>query len=239
MSQHGGTVLMGTGVPPLPKNIVSAISQIQQYYTIEKDGAIIPKDFLTLEGALDYWNIGFKTAFKNGFLVTVLAPLMTSVFLKYVPIFGTFTPTLYDYIWSVIISYSLTIGYALILAYVARYYIGDITRSAIRNLFGGIISGTIFSTLLIVIAYNFLYFFILTEPKVAGFLMSMKDWVGIPTLQRWYTWIMGIRKALLSASLAVVINAIILLSVPVVFMLTKARRVSKEIDNREKWQIGV
>lgn len=60
----------GSGAPR-PRNIINAISEIQQFYVIESQGQEIPAEFLTLEGALDFFKIGATSGFKEGlFLIT-------------------------------------------------------------------------------------------------------------------------------------------------------------------------
>lgn len=233
------TIIGGSRSVPLPKNMIDAVSQIQQYYTLEKEGTAIPADFLTLEGTLDLWGIGFKTSVKNGLFSALISLFMIGVFYKYIPIFGNFNPSLYDKIWAVITNYSLTICHALFLSYVTRYYIGDITKTAIKNLFYGIILGSFIITTVIFVFYHTLYYLVLTDKNVASVLLSIKGLINFTTLERIYYWIMDFKRTFIVASWAVFFNMIFILSVPLFFMLFKAKRVNTEIKNRDKWQIGV
>ncbi|HID70375.1 MAG TPA: hypothetical protein EYP35_07950, partial [Desulfobacterales bacterium] len=45
----------GGGRPLRPRGLISAISEIQQFYVIEGQGQEIPAEFLTLEGSLDFF----------------------------------------------------------------------------------------------------------------------------------------------------------------------------------------
>ena len=58
-----------------PKNLLSAISEIQQFYVIESKGQNIPAEFLTLERTLDFFKIGIKSGFHEGFALILLFPV--------------------------------------------------------------------------------------------------------------------------------------------------------------------
>ncbi len=45
-----------------PRGLLDAISEIQQYYTVEKGGSNIPEDFLTIKGKLSFFMVGLKHA---------------------------------------------------------------------------------------------------------------------------------------------------------------------------------
>lgn len=237
--KSGGFTLISSGVPELPRNILDAVSQIQQYYVLEKEGSTIPQDFLTIAGAIDFMSIGTKTAVKTGFFSALLSPLMIGVFSHYIPIFGTFNPTLFDKIWAVIMNFSLTIAFAFFLAYVGRYYIGNITKSAIKNLFTGILIGAILKAVVIFMLFHTLYHLVLTPDKVAQAAVWLKDVIGASAATKMYYWILGFKKAFIIASWVTVLDTLIMISIPVTFVFFKARKTSTEIDNRRKWGFGV
>lgn len=233
--ERSDTIVTNSSAPPLPRNIISAISQIQQYYTLEKKGSEIPTDFLTLEGTLDFWFIGFKTSLIDGIVVGIMGPIMLGVFRRYIPIFGTFEPNFFDRIWSLIMTFGLTIGYTIFLSSVTRYYIGQITKTAIKNLFSGIFLGAFLKALLLVIFYHTLYYLIITPRNVFTVLNSFEKVIGPKNIELTYYWIMSCRQVLPGASVVAIVSSIILILVPVYFMLTKARKVEKKLNNAEKW----
>lgn len=55
-----------------PKNLLNAISEIQQYYVIESKGQNIPAVFLTLDRTIDFFKIGIKCGFHERFALTLL-----------------------------------------------------------------------------------------------------------------------------------------------------------------------
>lgn len=223
----------------LPRNILTAVSQIQQYYTFEKKGQRIPKEFLTLEGAIDYWWIGVKTTWSNGLFVALLSPILVAVLRDYIPVFGDTSPSLYDRIWAIFVTFSLTICFVIFLSVIMGYYIGDITKHTIKNLFYGIITGSIVKAVVVFFLYHGLYLFVLTETGTAKFLLYFKDFFSMATLQKWYYWINGVFKnTLIMASWIVVIDSAILVIVPLTFILVKARKVDKSLENKDKWGFG-
>ena len=46
-----------------PKNLLNAISEVQQFYVIESKGQNIPSEFLTLERTIDFFRIGVTSGF--------------------------------------------------------------------------------------------------------------------------------------------------------------------------------
>ena len=123
----------GVGVAPRPRNIISAISEIQQFYVIEKQGQNIPSEFLTLEGSLDFFRIGIKSGFNEGMFLILLFP----VFSFYLSPYVLKTP---DYSTKLLfgsVPYLPILINTLLCSYISRYYIGNITRKAVNSLFAG------------------------------------------------------------------------------------------------------
>ena len=67
-----------------PRNIISAISEIQQFYVIESQGQNIPSEFLTLEGSLDLFKIGMRSGFNEGLFIVLLFPVFSFYLLPFV-----------------------------------------------------------------------------------------------------------------------------------------------------------
>ena len=67
------------------KNIIDAISQIQQFAVMERSDYEIPEDFLTIRGQLNFFNVGFGNGFIEGMifalLLAIIMPLMHSDYL--------------------------------------------------------------------------------------------------------------------------------------------------------------
>lgn len=123
----------GSGPSPRPKGLISAISEIQQFYVIEEQGQEIPAEFLTLEGSLDFFRIGAVSGFKEGLFLILLFPLFSFYLLPFV----FKTPDLFLSTTLNAIPYFPVIINTLLCIYISRYYVGNLTRKAINSLFVG------------------------------------------------------------------------------------------------------
>ena len=122
-----------SGGAPRPRNIINAISEIQQFYVIEKQGQNIPAEFLTLEGSLDFFRIGIKSGLNEGLFLVLLFPVFSFYLLPFVlhsPDSGT--KLLFGSV-----PYLPVLINTLLCSYISRYYIGNITRKAVNSLFAG------------------------------------------------------------------------------------------------------
>jgi len=116
-----------------PRGLISAISEIQQFYVIEGQGQEIPAEFLTLEGSLDFFRIGAVSGFKEGLFLILLFPVFSFYLLPFV----FKTPDLFLTITLNMIPYFPVIINTLLCIYISRYYVGNLTRKAVNSLFVG------------------------------------------------------------------------------------------------------
>ncbi len=123
----------GSGGTYRPKGLISAISEIQQFYVIEEQGQEIPAEFLTLEGALDFFRIGATSGFKEGLFLILLFPIFSFYLLPFV----FKTPDLFLTITLNSVPYLPVIVNTLLCVYISRYYVGNLTRKAVNSLFVG------------------------------------------------------------------------------------------------------
>src|ERR1700757_1641579 len=71
-----GSVIFSPSVPaPKPAGLIDAISEIQQYYIIEKTGQDIPPEFLTIRGVMTFFGVGFKNGFIEGLILGTFLPV--------------------------------------------------------------------------------------------------------------------------------------------------------------------
>jgi len=62
-----------------PETILDAVSKIQQFYVLESNGRDISKDFLTIKGSLNFFNIGVKTGLTEGLMFIFLSLLFVPI----------------------------------------------------------------------------------------------------------------------------------------------------------------
>lgn len=137
-------------------HLLDALSQIQQFYTIESKGKDIPDDFLTIRGKLNFFNVGFGAGFFEAlifaFLMCLTLPLISDPNTRQW-ISGYFPPVEYDFFLWVINLIPIVISGGLC-CFMSKYYIGKITKKAVDML----LLGRLFS----LCTKGLLLFFVLT-----------------------------------------------------------------------------
>ena len=136
-----------------PKDLLSAISEIQQFYVIESKGQNIPAEFLTLERALDFFKIGIKSGFHEGLALALLFP----IFHFYLFPFVFQRLDLVSHILFAGIPYLALIINTLMCCYISRYFIGNITRKAINALLTGRAMALLAKAFLLYVIYLILF----------------------------------------------------------------------------------
>ncbi len=136
-----------------PRNLLNAISEVQQFYVIESKGQDIPGEFLTLEHTLDFFKIGVKSGFHEGFALILLFP----VFHFYLFPFVFHQLDFLGHILFGSIPYLVLIVNTGMCCYISRYYVGNITRKAINSLLMGRAMSLLLKAFLLYVLYLVLF----------------------------------------------------------------------------------
>lgn len=136
-----------------PQNLLSAISEIQQFYVIESKGQNIPAEFLTLERTIDFFKIGIKSGFHEGLALVILFP----VFHLYLFPFVLQQLDLFSQLLFGCIPYLPLIINTAMCSYISRYYVGNITRKGINALLTGRAMSLLLKAFLVYVIYLILY----------------------------------------------------------------------------------
>ncbi len=136
-----------------PRNLLNAISEVQQFYVIESKGQDIPGEFLTLERTLDLFKIGIKSGFHEGFALVLLFP----VFHFYLFPFVFHKLDFVSHILFGSIPYLVLLINTAMCCYISRYYVGNITRKAINSLLIGRAMSLLLKAFLLYVVYLVLY----------------------------------------------------------------------------------
>ncbi|HFD31356.1 MAG TPA: hypothetical protein ENJ28_01390 [Gammaproteobacteria bacterium] len=136
-----------------PRNLLNAISEVQQFYVIESKGQDIPGEFLTLEHTLDFFKIGIKSGFHEGFALIILFP----VFHFYLFPFVFHKLDFLGHLLFGSIPYLVLIVNTGMCCYISRYYVGNITRKAINSLLMGRAMSLLLKAFLLYVLYLVLY----------------------------------------------------------------------------------
>ena len=136
-----------------PLNLISAISEIQQFYVIESKGQDIPAEFLTLERTIDFFKIGLKSGFNEGLALVLLFPVFHLYLLPFVFLhLDWFSHLLFS-----AIPYLPLIINTLMCSYISRYYVGNITRKGINSLLSGRALSLLLKAFLVYVVYLILF----------------------------------------------------------------------------------
>ncbi|MDD2468545.1 MAG: hypothetical protein PHI97_31595 [Desulfobulbus sp.] len=149
-----------------PVNLLSAISEIQQFYVIESKGQNIPAEFLTLERTIDFFKIGLKSGFNEGIALVLLFP----VFHFYLFPFVFLHLDWFSHLLFGCIPYLPLIINTLMCSYISRYFVGNITRKAVNSLLSGRALSLLLKAFVVYVIY--LVLFRLSTPENIGRLAS-------------------------------------------------------------------
>jgi hypothetical protein len=135
-----------------PRSILSVISDIQQYYMMEKLGKDLPTEYLTLENSLGFFNVGAKSGLTEGLFLLLLLPAVDMYFVPFV----LKSPSLFIKTMFGSFPFLPVIANTFLCAYISRYFVGVVTRKAINSFFTGRMLVLIFKSFMIYIFYTLL-----------------------------------------------------------------------------------
>lgn len=231
-----GDIFLGMPSPKgKPKGLVDALSEIQQYYVVERSGSSIPEDFFTIGGKLSFFEVGFRASFLCGIVSALLMPFAFGVVEKHIPIFGSYDPSLFDRIFALVLSVSFSIAHAVFISFSGKYYIGSISRAAIKNLLGGFISGALLKMVVAFILFHTIYFYLLSPDFLSRNLLKLRQFVKYETLNKIYHFLLEFRSVFLISSYFLVFATLLMIAIPVVSIIVSSRRTRKEIEREERW----
>jgi hypothetical protein len=225
----------GRSVAVEPHGMLEAFSEIQQYYIIERSGTDVPKDFLTVKGTLAFFLVGLKTTAFVGIITCLLSPFAFAVFERLVPVYGNFNPNILDQAIVFFLPLSFTAVYSFMLASLGNYYIGTLTRAAIRSLFQGIIAGAVIKISFIFLFFHYLYIEIFTTKRVWTLLSKFSFLSQYPTKKVIYYWIMSFKSTLIPTAWFVIISTLLYITIPVIFIMFRGRSLRKIIEEEKDW----
>jgi len=231
-----GDIFVGVSPPPhKPKGLVDALSEIQQYFVVERSGSPIPDDFFTIGGKLAFFEVGFRAAFLSGIVSALLMPFAFGVIERYIPIFGSYNPSLFDRIFAIVLSISFSIAHSVFISLTGKYYIGSISKSAIKNLLGGFISGALLKLVIAFILFHTIYFYLLSPKFLTRNLLKLSPFVKYETLKRIYLFLIEFKPVFLISSYFLIFTTFLMIFIPMLSILISSRRTKKEIEWEERW----
>lgn len=173
-SANDGVVMPQGGGAPKPLGLIDAVSEIQQFYIIERTGQDIPADFLSLRGTLTFVFIGMKSGFSEGVMFAFLIPVvLTLSSATLYAVSGIQTDWFFQFLLY-IMAFAPVAFNTFLCTYISKYYIGNLTKKAIRCLLDGRSAALVFKGFLMSGVFYFLSRY-LTPARIATMLEKAGD----------------------------------------------------------------
>jgi hypothetical protein len=155
---------------------------------------------------------------------------------KHIPVFGSYDPSLFDQIFAFLLTAVFTLGYSLFLATkTPRYYIPNVCRSAINLLLAGMSIAAMLKFFLAIIIYN--YLLVIPDETWARWLLHLKGYVSLETLNTVFHWWLGFIKSVLPTSASVVgLMTALMILIPLLSIAYCAIKVKREQKRRARWE---
>ena len=236
MSKHSGSddIMLPPGGRDQeihPRGFLEAIGYVEQNFSNELGGAIVRETFLTTQQRLEFFEVGFKSAFISGLISALLTPFAIGVVERYIPVFGSNAPNATDTIFAFLLAVGYSLGFAVFLSHACTKFIGSYTRAMVRNLLGGVVTGSVLKAILAFIAFHFLYIVVLTDANLAWAVKGLyKLHVSEATALSIYQWLYGFREVFLTSAWFIVGVTLLFIVIPTVAMFLAIRRNRKLIE---------
>jgi len=217
-----------------PKGLLEAISYIDQNFANEMGGCIINSRFLNTKQRLEFMEVGIRSSLVSGMISAVLTPIAVGVLERHIPIFGDATPTIVDQGAALLLAVSFYVGYAIFIAKSATCYVGDYTRSMVRNLLGGMTLGSAIKVVIVFLAFQSIYFFAMKDKYLAWlasqcYRFRFKQETAIKV----FYWLREFRETLLTSANFVVLTTLIFTLIPWIAYYIAKRR------NKKLFEAGI
>lgn len=222
MSRAGAPDIMPVprGEEMHPRGFLEAISLIEQNFANELGGAVIRAAFLTTKQRLEFFEVGFRSSFMSGVITALLTPLAIGVVERYIPVFGSTEPSAFDTGFAFLLAVGYSLGYAIFLAHACTRFVGYYTRAMIRNLLGGVVTGSILKAVLAFLFFHFLYIVLLTDANLHWAATKLASCgLSEPIVLSIYHWVYGFRGIFLTSAWFIAGTTVIFIAIPTVAML--------------------
>ncbi len=233
--QDAGLVVGTLSGGEKPTGLLAAISAIESYAMSERESGSVPEGFFTTANRVSFFAVGFTGGFISGLIVALLTPIAIGVIERYIPIFGSTEPSLWDQGFAFAVSMSFSIGYAAFISRVRGDYVGRASKSAIKNLIGGLATGAILKMIIAFIGFHFMYFKVLEPYTLGPLLMKLHPFIKLPTLEVWFQWLGEFRYVFLISSYWIVFTTALTISIPIAAVALSTRGTRRRKKQEEKW----
>lgn len=199
-----------------PRNFLDAISQIERFAAIEAEGGQIPEGMLTTKQRFEYWETGFISTLQSGLVSVLFTPLAIGVVERHIPVFmGDGRADWFDTLLVFALALSFTIGYAVFLARLGRYYRVPFTKWMIRSFLGGVYASAAVKIVFAMVLFHFLALFVCEPARAAAFVLTFRGWVSWGALQGWYEFLVGFREVFILSAWFIAATTLLYVAAPI------------------------
>ena len=228
------SLVLGPGVTTAeihPRGLLAAMGYIEIAYENERGGVLIAPGFLTTPQRIEFMEVGGRSSFASGLVLALLTPLAVGVLEKYIPIFGSYNPSLFDQFCGVLLAVIFPLCYSFLFAGAAVRHLGGYSRGMVNNLLGGMAVATIVKAVIAFIAFHALYFLVLTDQNIAWVIKKFYIFkMSQNTAVRIFLWVKDFKGVFITSSYFVLISAIIFIAIPYLAYYWAHTRNRKLID---------
>ncbi|MEW6542496.1 MAG: hypothetical protein AB1411_02670 [Nitrospirota bacterium] len=233
----GGGLLPIIGERPKPKSLIEAISDIQMYANMERDGQPLPESYLLLRERMSFMEVGLKGGLVSTLISGLTLPISVAVIEQLFPIFGTTHPSAFDQMFALLLSVSFALGYNIVTAMnLSACFIGPWSKKAIYALYGALFTGKALVVVGLFWFYHYLYFFL--TPNRLGLFVEKTQFIQkllllTPgTVGHLTAWILQIRHAFLIAAWLVLVLTTLTAVVSIVIFLLGQHRIQRDLAKK-------
>jgi len=187
-----------------PKSLIQAISEIEQFSVAEMHSEL-PEGAMPTATGFSFLEVGTKSSLLSGAVTALTTPLMIAAGEELIPVFGDRELTLFDKLFSVLITVAIPVSFALfIFVILTRSYAGNITRKAINSLVGGLCTGKAIMIVFVMILFHYVCFVTLSSANVIRAINWVSGIFFVPALhidfESIYRKIMDIKSVLIPSA---------------------------------------
>ncbi len=233
-SDKGGgndtVVMAGAGDFKKPLNLLQAIEEIQHMSALERDMTEpLNRNFLSTKQRIDFFSMGVRNGFLNGFITALLTPLAFGVLDKMIPLFGDKQLTTFDEIYAFLLAMGFSLGIAIFLSSLHKCFVGTVSKGMILNLFGGMFTGITVKVSIVFLFYNWLFIYLSPE-HVYKALLFIHKYIPKANLIPAYHWILEFRNVFPESVVFIALTSFLMIILPLLTLAVTSihNRVRKE-----------
>jgi len=226
----GGPIVMKEHQEEKPKGLLDAISELQYFYTQEKNGMDLPGGLFTTKDQVIYLELGFRSTFFSGLIMALLTPFSMGVLEKMIPVFGSTDLSPFDTFYVLLLTLFYLIGYGVFLGIGVRCFHSEYTHAMVKNLLQGIVAAAVLKVVIVFLFFHFIYIKLLTEAKILTVVSYLSKYLDIEKLAGPYKWLLEFRPVFLTSAWFVLISTAIWLAVLFGCYFTALRRNARMKD---------